>query len=49
MSIEHGPYVTSLGGAGWPNQPFIGNQGGNFPCSFGTILCVELEAHVVAG
>ena len=35
------PFTTNLGGAGWPHEPFIGDQGGHFPCDVGVILCIE--------
>jgi hypothetical protein len=31
------------GGAGWLHQPFIGDQGGDFKCDVGIILCVEMS------
>ena len=38
--MEGGPFGATLGGAGWPKQPFIGNQGRAFPCVDGDFICV---------
>ena len=34
----------NLGGAGWPNQPFIGDQGHRFACDIGDFICIEMSS-----